>query len=208
MDAFHAHEHFAFDGERLGKPNTHGTRTPRTRTYFIPYADEASARTFERTASPWFKSLNGEWQFHYSPTVAEAPKHFWEEGFDSTGWATIPVPSCWQMHGYGHPHYTNVQYPFPVDPPRVPTENPTGCYRREFFIGDDWKEKRIVLRFEGVDSAFHVWVNGKEIGFSKGSRTPSEFDITQHVQPGHNILAVRVIQWSDGSYLKTRTCGG
>ena len=167
------------------------------RAFFTPYPDEASARTFDRANSPWFKLLNGNWKFHFAATVAEAPV-----SFDVTGWADIPVPSCWQMHGYGHPHYTNVQYPFPVDPPRVPTENPTGTYVRDFFIGDDWNGRQIRLRFEGVDSAFHVWINGKQVGFSKGSRLPSEFDITKHVRPGNNQIAVRVIQWSDGSYME------
>jgi len=168
------------------------------RAFFTPYPDETSARTFDHTASPWFKLLNGNWKFHLAPTPTEAPVTF----ADTTGWADIPVPSCWQMHGYGHPHYTNVQFPFPVDPPRVPTENPTGTYVRDFSIGKDWDGMQIRLRFDGVDSAFHVWINGKEIGFSKGSRLPSEFDITKHVRAGNNQIAVRVVQWSDGSYME------
>ncbi|MEI8064146.1 MAG: glycoside hydrolase family 2 TIM barrel-domain containing protein, partial [Verrucomicrobiota bacterium] len=167
------------------------------RAFFTPYPDETSARTFDRANSPWFKLLNGNWKFHFAVTVAEAPA-----SFDVTGWADIPVPSCWQMHGYGHPHYTNVQYPFPVDPPRVPTENPTGTYVRDFFIGEDWNGRQIRLRFEGVDSAFHVLINGKQVGFSKGSRLPSEFDITKFVRTGNNQIAVRVVQWSDGSYME------
>ena len=168
------------------------------RTYFFPYPDEARARTFDRANSPWFKLLNGNWKFHFAPTIAEAPATF----DDTTGWGEIPVPSSWQMHGHGKPHYTNVIYPFPVDPPRVPTENPTGTYVRDFVIGADWDGLQIRLRFEGVDSAFQVWVNGTEIGFSKGSRLPAEFDITEHVRAGNNQIAVRVVQWSDGSYLE------
>jgi beta-galactosidase/beta-glucuronidase len=106
------------------------------------------------------------------------------------------------MHGYGKPHYTNVVYPFPVVPPLVPTENPTGSYRREFTVPARWSGQRIMLHFEGVDSAFFVWVNGKEVGFSKGSRMPSQFDITDHIHEGTNVLAVRVMQWSDGSYIE------
>ncbi len=97
---------------------------------------------------------------------------------------------------------SNVPYPFPVDPPRVPSENPTGCYRRDFYISRSWSGQRIFLTFQGVDSAFNVWVNGCEIGFSKGSRLPATFDITDATQTGHNILAVKVYQWSDGSYLE------
>jgi beta-galactosidase/evolved beta-galactosidase subunit alpha len=172
------------------------------RSYFFPFADETSARTLDRAHSSRFKLLNGNWKFHLSPSVVEAPDEFWQENFDASGWGNLPVPSNWQMHGHGKPHYTNVQFPFAVDPPRVPTENPTGCYRQTFFIGDDWAGMQIHLRFEGVDSAFHVWVNGQEVGFSKGSRLPAEFDITPIVRPGQNTLAVRVVQWSDGSYME------
>ena len=147
-------------------------------------------------------SLNGVWKFHYDPSPAEAPQHFHADLYDASGWDDLPVPSCWQMHGYGRPHYTNVQYPFPVDPPRVPTENPTGSYLRQFVLPPDWAGRQVLLRFGGVDSAFHVWVNGKEIGFSKGSRLPAEFDVTPHVRLGRNTIAVRVMQWSDGSYLE------
>jgi beta-galactosidase/beta-glucuronidase len=172
------------------------------RTYFIPYPDETEALTYQRQRSPKFRLLNGIWKFHYSRSPAEAPLDFQEEGFDACEWDNIEVPSNWQFKGYGQPHYTNVIYPFPVDPPRVPTENPTGCYRREFYISDDWKDEQVFLRFEGVDSAFHVWVNGREVGYSQVSRMPSEFDITPYIHGGRNILAVRVYQWSDGSYLE------
>jgi len=174
----------------------------KSRAYFIPYPDVDSALTFQREISDRIKLLNGRWKFHYDPSPQEAPRDFYREDYDVSSWDEIRVPSNWQMEGYGHPHYTNVMYPFPVDPPRVPSENPTGSYRREFHIDEDLKDKRVILRFEGVDSAFHVWVNGKEVGYSQGSRLPSEFDITSYVRPGKNILAVRVYQWSDGSYLE------
>jgi len=113
------------------------------------------------------------------------------------------VPSCWQLYGYGRPHYTNVTYPIPLFPPTVPSENPTGCYRKTFVYNSTGKkDERIILRFDGVDSAFHVWLNGKFVGFSKGSRLPSEFEISKLVNPGRNILAVRVYQWSDGTFLE------
>ena len=167
------------------------------RAYAFPYPDEASAKA---GTSPWVQPLNGRWKFHYAETPAEAPQDFHEEGFDTSAWDDIPVPSNWQMCGYGHPHYTNVQYPFPVDPPRVPTENPTGSYHRDFYVPDGWSGRQVFLRFEGVDSAFYVWVNGRMAGFSKGSRIPAEFDVTSLVRPGMNSIAVRVYQWSDGSY--------
>src|SRR5699024_10743664 len=112
------------------------------------------------------------------------------------------VPHHWQLQGYDKPHYTNVNFPFPVDPPNIPTENPTGSYRRTFFISDTWAEDQICLRFEGVDSSFHLWVNGKEVGYSEGSRIPAEFDITDYVRTGENTLAVRVYKWSKSSYIE------
>lgn len=179
----------------------HRNRLP-ARCAFIPFEDEALALTYDRTRSPAFRLLNGVWKFHYAPTPAHAPADFHEETFDARHWDDLPVPSCWQMHGYGKPHYSNVVYPFPVVPPLVPTENPTGSYRRTFVLPREWQGRRITLHFEGVDSAFHVWVNGKEVGFSKGSRIPAQFDITDFVRAGSNVLAVRVYQWSDGSYLE------
>lgn len=178
---------------------THRNRLP-ARSCFFHYPDVASAQTFDRGASPWFQLLNGNWKFHYAPTPEDAPAGYFEPSFDVSAWDDIAVPGNWQMQGYGRPHYTNVQFPFPVDPPNVPTENPTGSYRKEFHVREEWAGLRMVLRFEGVDSAFHVWVNGKAVGFSKGSRLPSEFDLTGLVKPGLNILAVRVYQWSDGTY--------
>ncbi|MFZ2653974.1 MAG: glycoside hydrolase family 2 TIM barrel-domain containing protein [Victivallales bacterium] len=172
------------------------------RAFYLPYQSPEKAILGKPEIADGCISLNGQWDFHCSPTPVEAPDNFQNEKFDSAAWDKIPVPSCWQMLGYGHPHYTNVNYPFPVDPPRIPTENPTGCYRREFVIEDTLKDREIFLRFEGVDSAFHVWVNGKEVGFSKGSRLPAEFDITKNIRPGKNILAVKVYQWSDGSYME------
>lgn len=149
-------------------------------------------------------SLNGPWRFRLWPTAAHAPNDLRRP--DTAGWDTITVPSHWQLEGdgaYGKPAYTNVNYPFPVDPPHVPTENPTGDYVRTVDIPTDWASARIVLRFEGVDSRFAVWVNGVRIGWSSGSRLPSEFDITNHLVTGSSAtIAVRVHQWSAGSYLE------
>ncbi|HZU02189.1 MAG TPA: glycoside hydrolase family 2 TIM barrel-domain containing protein [Ktedonobacteraceae bacterium] len=172
------------------------------RSYFVPYADKKAALSFERGISPFFKLLNGVWKFSYYPSPAEAPDRFYEDSYDVEQWDDLQVPSSWQMHGYGHPHYTNVDYPFPVDPPHVPTENPTGCYRRTFFVPDEWMNRYVTLRFEGVDSAFHVWINGAEVGYSQGSRLPSEFDVSPYLRPGSNSISVRVYQWSDGSYIE------
>ena len=168
----------------------------------LPYPDEAAALSGERARSPWFQLLNGKWKFHLADCPQDAPAEFFQPAHDVAGWDDIEVPRSWQTQGYGRPHYTNVVYPFPLDPPRVPSENPTGLYRRDFELADDWQGRRIVLHFEGVDSAFYVWVNGHEVGYSQGSRVPAEFDVTDVVRPGRNTVAVRVMQWSDGSYLE------
>ncbi|MDD4890080.1 MAG: glycoside hydrolase family 2 TIM barrel-domain containing protein, partial [Phycisphaerae bacterium] len=172
------------------------------RPYTFAYPDDASAMAGERAASPWFKLLSGVWKFHYAPTPAEQIDGFAEAAFDVSGWDELPVPSNWQMHGYGRPHYTNSQFPIPVDPPRVPSDNPVGEYRREFTLPADWAGRRVLLHFDGVDSAFYVWVNGQSAGFSKGSRLAAEFDITDKLAAGVNTIAVRVYQWSDGTYLE------
>jgi beta-galactosidase len=169
------------------------------------FRDEAGARA--RT-SPYRRSLNGEWRFFLAPTVASAPADFHRDGADLSAFTAIAVPSTWQMpgvtdlKGFDRPIYLNQRYPFPLDPPYVPTENPTGCYRRDFTIPDDWRGRRTYVVFAGVDSAFHVWVNGAEVGFSKDSRLPAEFDLTDYLRPGANTIAARVYRWSDGTYLE------
>lgn len=172
------------------------------RAQFIPFAKKRSALTFDRKNASSFKLLNGLWKFHYADSPSLAPEEFYVEDFEAREWDDLYVPSSWQMHGYGKPVYTNVVYPFPVDPPFVPSENPTGSYVREFWITKDWLDQQVTVRFEGVDSAFHVWVNGNKIGYSQGSRTPSEFDLTSNIKEGKNRLSVQVYQWSDGSYIE------
>ncbi|TYP74126.1 beta-galactosidase subunit alpha [Paenibacillus methanolicus] len=174
----------------------------KSRAYFIPYSDRAGALSYDRGSSPWFKSLNGVWKFHYAQGPEWAPEDFFEERYDSSSWDDIQVPSHWQLKGYGHPHYTDLYYPFPVDPPHVPNDNPTGSYVREFELPPHWDGRTVAVKFDGVDSAFHVWVNGAFVGYSQGSRLTSEFDLTPYVKPGINRMAVRVYQWSDGTYLE------
>jgi len=174
-----------------------------TRSYFLP-----------ETAL----LLNGTWKFNYASTPLEAPEpesfgllenqktiDSNEETFKSDiAWADILVPGHWQLQGYGRPQYTNVIYPFPVCPPFVPTENPTGTYRRTFDVPSTWDQKsQLRLRFDGVDSAYHVWVNGKFVGYSQGSRNPAEFDVTGSISwTSKNEVVVRVYQWCDGSYIE------
>lgn len=173
------------------------------RAHFYSYATEEAALSFDREQSQ-FQSLNGTWKFHYDDSPFEAP--LWESA-DVESWDDIEVPGVWQLQGddYGSPHYTNIDYPFPVTPPNVSYVNPTGSYWREFEVPSDWDGQQIRLRYEGVDSAFHVWINGEEVGYSQGARNPSEFDITDYLSASEgetNTIATRVYKWSDGSYIE------
>jgi beta-galactosidase/beta-glucuronidase len=175
----------------------------RPRASFVPYRSLDEALSYEPRLSDRYLCLSGTWRFRLVDRPRAIPHDFAQPSYDDESWALLAVPSHWQLHGFGRPQYTNVGYPFPVDPPRVPSDNPTGCYRVAVDLSDDWTGgDRVVLRFEGVDSAFHVWWNGALVGYSQGSRLPSEFDVTSFVHQDANILAVAVYQWSDGSYLE------
>lgn len=170
----------------------------------IPYADRQRALDGDPAQSQYRLSLDGEWYFRLAANPASVPADFQQPGCDTSDWDTIPVPSNWQLHGYDIPMYTNVQYPFPINVNfTVPHEqNPTGCYRRSFILPPEWLNKQVYVHFEGVDSAFHLWLNGQPVGYSQDSRLPAEFNLTPHLQPGLNCLALQVYRWSDGSYLE------
>jgi len=168
-----------------------------------PYASEAQAKLCDKSKSPFIQSLNGKWKFHWVGSPVSRPKAFHEESFDDTTWSTIEVPSCWEISGYGIPIYTNVTYPYPANPPHIPHDyNPVGSYRRQFTLPVEFKNRRTILRFAGVYSAFYVWVNGRQVGYSEDSKGPAEFDITSFLKEDSNILAVEVYRWCDGSYLE------
>ncbi|PSK85041.1 beta-galactosidase [Murinocardiopsis flavida] len=178
--------------------------------YYEDYSPGAGARTAPRArlrTDAAALDLGGRWRFRLGPT-ADPGEETWRTDYDDAAWDELPVPSHWVLHGdgaYGRPWYTNVRYPFPVDPPRVPTENPTGDHRRRFTVpaGGAWSEaERVLLRFDGVESAYRVWLNGAEVGVGKGSRLAQEFDVTGAVRTGENLLVVRVHQWSSASYLE------
>lgn len=170
------------------------------RAKFKSFATRELAETEENKYRHAFKNLNGIWQFmflkapEYSPVGFEQPEFKLPE--------TIKVPSNWQCEGYGQMHYSNTTYTIPVNPPYVPTENQTGIYKREFILDESFDNKRIIINFGGVDSAYHLWINGREVGYSKGSRIESEFDITDYVKKGRNDITVRVYQYNDGTYLE------
>jgi beta-galactosidase len=172
----------------------------------IPYADRRTAAEGTRDASPFHVSLNGNWKFHWVEKPADRPVEFCKPDYDDSGWAEIAVPSNWQLQGYGVPIYTNTQYPFsPVDPdpPHIPHDyNPVGSYRTRFTVPPEWKGRQVFVHFDGVKSAFYLWVNGEKVGYSQGSMTPAEFNITPFLQQGDNLLAAEVYRWCDGSYLE------
>ncbi|KAI5458539.1 glycosyl hydrolases family 2, TIM barrel domain-containing protein [Mariannaea sp. PMI_226] len=157
-----------------------------TRSYYIP---ETSVL------------LNGSWDFHLASTPLDAPN---ANSLNGVAWGKLNVPGHWQLQGHGKPWYTNVQYPIPICPPHVPTENPTGTYRHSFYVPKTWDaDSQLRLRFDGVDSAYHIWVNGVLVGYAQGSRNPSEFDVTEFVnRAASNEVVVRVYQWSDGTYIE------
>lgn len=174
----------------------------KARASFYTYPNKQSALKDEPSYTHNFKSLNGQWDFLFLSAPEYSPADFEQPKFNIEDWDTITVPSNWQMEGYGNMHYADLWYNFPIRPPFVPTENPTGIYKRHFNITEQWLQEEIVLRFHGVDSAFHLWVNGQEVGYSKGARMTTEFNISDHVHPGENEVTVRVYQWSDGTYIE------
>ncbi len=185
-------------------PQMIGRNKEAARATAVPFGDPDSALERNAAASPWYVSLNGEWSFNWAENAVQRPVDFYHPEFDVSSWDLIPVPANWQLHGYGYPIYTNVRYPWgDPDPPRVPHDfNPVGSYRRMFTVPEDWDGRQIYLRFGGVSSAFYLWVNGHEVGYSQGSRTPAEFNLTKYLVPGENMVAVEVYRYSDGSYLE------
>ena len=178
------------------------------RAYFIPYGEKAGDRML---------SLNGEWQFRWTKTPYWRIKDFYRTDFNDSGWIKFPVPANWEVndgnHSFGTPIYISAGYPFKIDPPYVMSEpkrewttyeerNPTGQYRRTFTLPAGWQAGQTFLRFEGVMSAFYVWINGQKVGYSQGSMEPSEFNITSYLRQGDNQIAVEVYKYSDGSYLE------
>lgn len=184
------------------RPEAIGSNRLPARATLYPYKDKRSARTLDRNRSKWVKVLNGTWRFKLVGRPEAVPSRFAKPSYKDMSWDHIEVPGNWTMQGFDKPWYTNVQMPFPHKPPRVPDHNPTGLYRTTFTLPAGWKKRRTVIHFDGVESMFTVFVNGHEVGMSKGSRTAVEFDLTPYVTAGRNVLAVRVIRWSDGSFLE------
>lgn len=173
------------------------------RAHFLTFPSKEKALLNNNRYTHAFKNLNGVWKFMFLDAPEYSPEGFFNSDFDVTKMDDITVPGNWQLQGYGKMHYSDLWYNFPINPPYVPTENPTGIYKRTFFVEESYRDKKIIIRFCGVDSAYHLWINGKEVGYSKVARNESEFDITDIIRVGEeNDVTVRVYQWSDGTYLE------
>ena len=186
------------------------------RAYSMPLADEKAALTDDlEPATPYRLSLNGDWKISWCGDPALRPLDFWKADYDDSEWFTIDVPSCVEMRGFGSPGYTNVRYPHAWDPRRdiagptirdrdtdKPNYNPVSSYRRTFRVPADWKGREVFLRFDGVYSAYYVWVNGQKVGYAEDAKLPSEFNVTKCLKDGDNLLAVEVYRWCDGSFLE------
>ncbi|MDC5803897.1 beta-galactosidase subunit alpha [Vibrio europaeus] len=170
------------------------------RAYFFSYDSVKTAQTFQRELSSRFMLLSGQWNFNFFTNPLLVPEEFYSQKM--TQWGQITVPNMWQMEGHGDLQYTDEGFPFPIDVPFVPTDNPTGAYQRTFTLGESWDNKQTIIKFDGVETYFELYVNGEYAGFSKGSRLTAEFDISQFVQQGENLLSVRVMQWADSTYIE------
>lgn len=174
--------------------------TLKERAYFFSYDSIEKARSFNRGNSSNFLLLSGKWNFKFYSNPNLVPEEFYSELQKDYG--KINVPNMWQFEGHGNLQYTDEGFPFPIDIPFVPSDNPTGAYQREFNLSENWKEKQIIVKFDGVETYFEVYVNGNYVGFSKGSRLTSEFDITKFSKSGKNLISVRVMQWADSTYIE------
>lgn len=172
------------------------------RSYYIPASARMDGLIEQRERSDRIQMLNGKWKFKYYDSIYQLDQPFYQQGFDTQDFESVSVPGVWQNYGYDCHQYTNFRYPFPVDPPYVPQDNPCGTYICTFIYQKDEKAPKAFLEFEGVDSCFYVWLNGEYVGYSQVSHALSEFDVTRYIKEGENCLAVLVLKWCDGSYLE------
>ncbi|WP_151995704.1 beta-galactosidase subunit alpha [Buttiauxella massiliensis] len=170
------------------------------RAWFHGYDSVEKAKELNREQSLGFSLLSGKWAFNYFDHPQKVPAEFYHQPMAE--WGEITVPGMWQMEGHGKLQYTDEGYPFPIDVPFVPTNNPTGAYQRQFSLPSDWLQRQVIIKFDGVETYFEVYVNGHYVGFSKGSRLSAEFDLSPYVKAGENLLSVRVMQWADSTYIE------
>ena len=173
-----------------------------SRAYYMPASHDMGPLVEDRFSSDRVICLNGTWEFQYFNSIYDLQEKFYQQGYDCSRFTQVEVPGVWQNYGYDSHQYTNVRYPIPLDPPYVPQENPCGAYVRKFYYEIPEEAPRAYLNFEGVDSCFYVWVNGKYVGYSQVSHATSEFDVTEVLKNGENTLAILVLKWCDGTYLE------
>ncbi len=203
----------AFVPKEIEDPECIGINKEPDHATLMPYGSLKEALVADRHASSFCRSLNGAWKFNWVDWPQKRPVNFYKANYDVSGWRDIKVPSCWQVEGYGTPYYSNFTYIFQKDFPRVMStppvkytayqeRNPVGSYRRNFEVPANWDGRRIFVTFDGVDAGFFLWINGKKVGYSVNSRNAAEFDITNYVKPGNNIIAAEVYRFTTGSYLE------
>lgn len=207
VSSFEARAANDWENEQVFGRNTLPPRATFFRFDTAEAALNSSRENFGRADSPYLKLLTGDWKFHWVGKTEERPNEdFAAPAFDDSGWKSIPVPSNWQVQGYGTPIYSNEVYPFDKNPPLVAgrNDNPVGSYRKTFTVPEEWKGRTVEVCFDGVESAVYVWCNGQKVGYSQGSRTPARFDLTKYLTKdgSENVLAAQVFRWSDGSYLE------
>lgn len=185
---------------------------------YVTYPDVESLKAdgyydypWEAPSSSFYQTLNGNWKFHWSKQPSERPVNFYRMSYNVSSWKEIPVPSNWEMCGYGTPIYTNITYPFKNNPPFIQPQkgyttefepNPVGSYRREFLVPQNWENKQIFIHFEGVIGGMYLWINGQKVGYSEGANNSAEFDITSYIKAGANTVAVETYKWTDASYVE------
>jgi len=171
----------------------------------FPFSNERTALLNEKENSPWFQSLNGFWKFHWVKNPNDRPKDFYAENFEDSDWEYFRVPANWEVHGYDYPIYLDEKYPFTTSYPNTPEDyNPVGSYRKTIELPENWDGREVFLHFGAVKSALYVWLNGEVLGFSQGSKTPAEFNITKYLRKGKNTLAIQIFRWSDASYIESQ----
>ena len=175
------------------------------RSTMFSFNSAAAALADQPQQSPNYLSLNGYWQFNWQAQPGDAPVGFEKTTFDDSGWAQLKVPGNWEVQGYGYPIYLDERYPFDAKWPDAPKkDNAVGSYRRQFTLPENWAQRQVFLHLGAVNASLEVWVNGKYLGYSEGSKTPAEFDVTSHLQPGDNLIAMQVRRWTDASYLESQ----
>ncbi len=176
-------------------------KLPPRATYF----SFESSKILNKEESERFLSLNGEWKFHFVKDPKKRPTTFQNVNFDDSDWGTIPVPANWEVEGYDYPIYLDERYPFDTKWPQAPEDyNPVGTYRREIKLSKEFLLEDVIIHFAGAKSAMYLYVNGNYVGYSQGSKTPAEFNITPYLKEGKNVFALQMFRWSDASYLESQ----